>query len=104
MNSHLQDYWTYKVRVEDVMIAYKNNMEAIDNPGLHALNRIREMLYDKKLILSGGSFLDYNREPFTSIRRQILQLDSQSLSFFSLAATYGFGGCYYYIKYNFDEN
>jgi hypothetical protein len=97
INLHLQDYWTYKGWVEDVMIAYKNNMEAIENPGLHALNRIREMLSNKKLILAGGSFLDYNREPFTSIRRQIQQLDSHSLSFFSLAATYGLGGCYQYI-------
>ena len=86
------------------MIVFKNNMEAIENPGLHVLNRIRETLYDKKLILSGGPFLDYNREPFTSIRRQILQLDSHSLSFFSLAATYGLAGCEDYIKYNFDEN
>ncbi len=79
-------------------------MQAIDNPGLHALNQIREMLYDKKLIFSGGPFLDYNREPFTSIRRQILHLDSHSLSFFSLAATYGLAGCYQYIDDNFDEN
>ena len=86
------------------MIVFKNNMEAIDNPGLHALNRIREMLYDKKLIFSGGPFLDYNREPFTSIRRQILHLDSHSLSFFSLAATYGLGGCDEYIDKYFDEN
>ena len=104
MNSHLKDYWTYKDWVEDVMIAFKNNMEAIDNPGLHALNQIREMLSNKKLILSGGPFLDYNREPFSSIRRQILQLDSHSLSFFSLAATYGLGGCEEYIRDNFDEN
>ena len=79
-------------------------MEVIDNPGMHALNRIRETLYDKKLILSGGPFLDYNCEPFTSIRRQILQLHSHSLSFFSLAATYGLGGCEDYIDDNFDEN
>jgi hypothetical protein len=86
------------------MIAFKNNMKAIENPALHALNQIRDMLSNKKLILSGGPFLDYNREPFNSIRRQILQLDSHSLSFFSLAATYGLSGCNQYIEYNFDEN
>ena len=79
-------------------------MEAIDNPGLHALNQIRDMVYDKKLILSGGPFLDYNSEPFTSICRQILQLDSHSITFFSLAATYGLAGCFHYIINNFDEN
>jgi hypothetical protein len=67
----LQDAWANKNYVEYIKDALKENFEAINNPALPILSQIRETLYDKDLISSGGPFHEYDSQLFTSISKQI---------------------------------
>ena len=71
----LQDLWPSENDVKKIKDALKENFEAINNPALRILSQIRETLHDKDLILSGGPFLDYYSQLFTSISEKIKYLD-----------------------------
>jgi hypothetical protein len=72
---YLQDFWVYKNAVKKINDALKENFEAMNNPALRVLSKIRETLHDKDLISSGGPFFEYDSQLFTSISEQIKHLD-----------------------------
>ncbi len=72
---YLQDAWVHKNAVKKINDALKENFEAMNNPALRILSQIRETLHYKDLISSGGPFLEYDSQLFTSINEQVEKLD-----------------------------